>query len=83
MDAQSLFYIGVILGFLVGVLVTILVVKTKSLFSSSEARRLKQEKQALEKRLHEKDKYIDEMMSHAEKLAQNFSSHKPSQVHEP
>jgi cell division protein FtsL len=83
MDAQSLFYIGAILGFLVGVLVTIIVVKAKSLFSSSETRRLKQEKQALEKRIHEKDKYIDEMMSHAEKLAQNFSTHKSSQANEP
>jgi len=53
------------------------------LFSSSEARRLRQEKQALEKRLHEKDKYIDEMMGHAEKLAHNFKNHKSSEVHEP
>jgi sensor domain CHASE-containing protein len=83
MDTQSLFYIGIILGFLAGVLLTLIGVKTKSLFSSSEARRLRQEKQALEKRLHEKDKYIDEMMGHAEKLAHNFKQHKNSEVHEP
>jgi sensor domain CHASE-containing protein len=82
MDSQSLFYIGIILGFLAGVLLTMIVVKTKSLFSSSETRRLRQEKQALEKRLHEKDKYIDEMMGHAEKLAHNFKSSKKSQIHE-
>jgi hypothetical protein len=83
MDAQSLFYIGIVLGFIAGVLLTMIVVKTKSLFSSSETRRLRQEKQALEKRLHEKDKYIDEMMGHAEKLAHNFKQHKNSEVHEP
>lgn len=83
MDSRSLFYIGIILGFFAGVLLTMIAVKTKSLFSSSETRRLRQEKQALEKRLHEKDKYIDEMMSHAEKLAHNFKNHKSSEVHDP
>jgi hypothetical protein len=83
MDAQSLFFIGIILGFLAGVLITIIGVKTKSLFSSSEVRRLRQEKQALEKRLHEKDRYIGEMMGHAEKLAQDFSAHKSSQGNKP
>ena len=78
MDAQSLFYIGVILGFMAGVLLTLIVVKVKSLFSSGEVRRLTQEKKALEKRIQEKDKYIDQMMGHAEKLAHNFSTHKPS-----
>ncbi len=77
MEAQTLFYIGIILGFLAGVLLTMIVVKTKSLFSSSEARKLRQEKQALEKRLHEKDKHIDEMMGHAEKLAHNLAPTSP------
>jgi len=83
MDSKSLLYIGIILGFLAGVLLTMIGVKVKSLFSSGETRRLGQEKQALEKRLHEKDKYIDEMMGHAEKLAQNFSTHKSSQGNKP
>lgn len=83
MDAQTLFFIGVILGFLAGVLVTIIGVKTKSLFSSSEARKLRQEKEVLKKRLREKDKYIGEMMGHAEKLAQDFNAHKSSQGNKP
>jgi uncharacterized membrane-anchored protein YhcB (DUF1043 family) len=83
MDSHSLFYIGIILGFLAGVLLAMIAVKTKSLFSSKETRRLRQEKQALEKRLHEKDKYIDEMMSHAEKLAHNVKNHKKPQLHQP
>jgi len=83
MDAHSLFVIGIILGVLAGVLITIIGVKTKSLFSSSEVRKLKHEKQALEKRLHEKDKYIDEMMGHAEKLAQDFSTRESSEQKKP
>jgi uncharacterized membrane-anchored protein YhcB (DUF1043 family) len=83
MDSKSLLYIGIILGFLAGVLLTMIAVKMKSLFLSSETRRLRQQKQALEKRLHEKDKYIDEMMRHAENLAHNFKQHKNSDVHEP
>lgn len=83
MDAKTLFYIGIILGFMAGVLLTLIVVKVKSLFSSSEVRRLMQEKKALEKRIQEKDKYIDEMMGHAEKLAHNVSTHKPSDVKQP
>ena len=78
MDAQTLFYIGIILGFIAGAALTMIVVKVKSLFSSSEAKRLKQEKKALEKRIQEKDKYIDQMMGHAEKLAHDFSTQKSS-----
>jgi len=83
MDAKTLFYIGIILGFIAGVLLTIIVVKIKSLFASSAVRRLTQEKKALEKRIQEKDKYIDQMMGHAEKLAHNFSTQKPSDVEHP
>lgn len=78
MDAKTLFYIGIILGFIAGVVLTLIVVKVKSLFSSSEVKRLTQEKKGLEKRIQEKDKYIDQMMGHTEKLAQNFSTQKPS-----
>lgn len=77
MDEKTLFYIGIILGFMAGVLLTLIVVKVKSLFSSSEARSLKQEKRSLEKRIQEKDRYIDEMMGHAEKLAHDVSTRKP------
>jgi uncharacterized membrane-anchored protein YhcB (DUF1043 family) len=78
MDAKTLFYIGIILGLIGGIVLTLIFVKVKSLFSSSQVRRLSREKKDLEKRLHEKDKYIDEMMGHAEKLAHNFNTQKLS-----
>jgi hypothetical protein len=78
MDAKTLFYIGIILGLIGGIVLTLIFMKVKSLFSSSEIRRLGREKKELEKRLQEKDKYIDEMMGHAEKLAHNFSAQKRS-----
>jgi uncharacterized membrane-anchored protein YhcB (DUF1043 family) len=73
MDAKTLFYIGIALGFIAGVLLTVIVVKVKSLFVSGEVTRLRQEKKSLEKRLHEKNKHIDEMMGHAERLAHDFN----------
>jgi hypothetical protein len=78
MDPKTLFYIGIALGLIGGVVLTLIVVKVKSLFSSSEVKRLSREKKNLEKRLQEKDRYIDEMMGHAEKLAHNFSTQKLS-----
>jgi len=74
MDAKTLFYIGIFLGLIVGIILTLIFVKIRSLFASSEVRKLRQEKKMLERRIQEKDKYIDEMMGHAEKLAQNFST---------
>ena len=78
MDAKTLFYIGITLGFIGGIGLTLIVVKVKSLFASSEVRKLRQERKTLEKRLQEKNKYVDVMMGHAEKLAQDFSKQKPS-----
>ncbi len=78
MDAKTLFYIGIIFGLIGGIVLTLIFVKVKSLFSSSQVRRLSREKKDLETRLQEKDKYIGEMMGHAEKLAHNFSTQKLS-----
>jgi uncharacterized membrane-anchored protein YhcB (DUF1043 family) len=72
MDAKTLFYIGTFLGLIVGIILTLIFIKVRSLFASSELRKLRQEKKMLERRIQEKDKYIDEMMGHAEKLAENF-----------
>jgi hypothetical protein len=79
MDAQTLFYVGLALGFIAGTLLTLFVVKIKSLFVSSEVRRLRQEKRSLEKRLLEKNKHIDDMLGRAAKLAQDFSKQKRSE----
>jgi uncharacterized membrane-anchored protein YhcB (DUF1043 family) len=78
MEPKTLFYIGIALGLVAGIVLTLVVVKVKSLFATSEVRRLRQDKKTLEKRLQEKNKYIDTMMGHAEKLAQNFSKQKRS-----
>ena len=66
MDERTLFYIGIFLGFVFGVVLTLIVVKVKSLFSSTQVRELRQEK----------NKYIDEMMGRAEKLAHDFGKQK-------
>jgi hypothetical protein len=79
MDAKTLFYTGIILGFIAGIILTLIVAKVKSLFVSSEVKKLRQEKKGLEKRLHEKDKHIDEMLGRATKLAQDFSKQKQSE----
>jgi len=79
MDAKTLFYIGIIFGLVGGIVLTLIFVKVKSIFSSGEVRRLSREKKDLEKRLQQKDKYIDEMMGHAEKLAHNFTTQKLSE----
>jgi hypothetical protein len=76
MDERTLFYIGIFLGFVFGVVLTLIVVKVKSLFSSSQVRELREEKKKLESRLQEKNKYIDEMMGRAEKLAHDFGKQK-------
>jgi len=73
MEAKALFYIGIALGFLAGIIGTLIVVKIKSLFASTEVRRLREEKKALQKRLQEKNRYIDQMIGHAENLANDFS----------
>lgn len=77
MDSKTLFYIGITLGFIGGIIVTLIIVKVKSLFASGEVKKLRHEKKTLEKRLQEKNKYINEMMGHAEKLAVDVGKQKP------
>ncbi len=72
MEAKTFLYLGIALGFIAGVILTVVIMRIRSLFVSSEVRRLRQEKKVLEKRLQEKNRHIDEMMGHAEKLAQDF-----------
>lgn len=76
MEEKTLFTIGIVLGFIGGIVLTLIIVKVKSLFVSGEVKRLRKEKKALEKRLEEKNKGIDEMMGRAEKLVQDFSKQK-------
>jgi predicted PP-loop superfamily ATPase len=77
MDSKTLFYIGITLGFIGGIIATLIIVKVKSLFASGEVKKLRHEKKTLEKRLQEKNKYINEMMGHAEKLAVDVGKQKP------
>ena len=78
MDTKTLFYIGIILGFIGGVALTLVFISVKSLFSAGEVRKLRQEKKSLEKRIQEKNRHIDEMMGHAEQLARDFTKRPPS-----
>lgn len=80
MEEKTLFTIGIVLGFIGGIVLTLIIVKVKSLFASGEVKRLRKEKKALEKRLEQKNKGIDEMMGRAEKLAQDFSKQKPGET---
>jgi len=73
MDPTTLFYVGLILGLMGGTLGTLVFVKVKSLFVSNEVRKLRHEKKILEKRLQEKDRYVNQMLGHAEKLAHDVS----------
>ena len=73
MDATTLFYVGLILGLITGALGTLVFVKIKSLFFTTELRKNRQKKKVTDTRLQEKDRYVDKMLGHAEKLAQDFS----------
>jgi gas vesicle protein len=63
------FWIGLALGAVVGVVVALLYGKIRGLFASSEVARLRQENRTLKQRLDKKDKHIQEMMHHTEKIA--------------
>ena len=63
------FWIGLALGAAIGVVTTLLYGKIRGLFSKSEVTRLRQENRTLKQRIEKKDKHIQEMMYHTEKIA--------------
>lgn len=62
-------WIGLALGAICGVLGTLIYGKIRGLFAKSEVAKLRQENRALKQRLEKKDKHIQEMMYHTEKIA--------------
>lgn len=63
------FWIGLALGVAVGVVATLLYGKIRGFFATSEVAKLRQENRTLKQRLEKKDKHIQEMMYHTEKIA--------------
>jgi F0F1-type ATP synthase membrane subunit b/b' len=63
------FWIGTALGVVVGVVGTVVYGKIRGFFAKSEVAKLRQENRTLKQRLENKDKHIQEMMYHTEKIA--------------
>jgi len=62
-------WIGLALGTVLGLAASLIYVKIRGFFAKSEASRLKKENRSLKQRLEKKDKYIQEMLYHTEKIA--------------
>jgi gas vesicle protein len=63
------FWIGLALGAVVGAVTVFLYAKIRGFFAKSEVSQLRQENRTLKQRLEKKDKHIQEMMYHTEKIA--------------
>jgi len=63
------FGIGLSLGIVVGIVGTLIYGKIRGFFAKSEVTKLRQENRTLKQRLEKKDKHIQEMMYHTEKIA--------------
>ena len=68
-DPRFYFWIGLVIGAVVGVVAALLYGKIRGLFSGSETERLRKENRALKQRIEKKDKYVQEMLHHTEKIA--------------
>lgn len=66
-------WIGLALGTVLGVAATLLYGKIRGLFAKSEVTRLRKENRTLKQRLEKKDKHIQEMMHHTEKIAEGLT----------
>ncbi len=69
------FWIGLAIGAVLGAAVAFLYGKIRGFFSSSEVTRLRQENRTLKQRIEKKDKHIQEMMYHTEKIAAGLAEH--------
>jgi len=66
------FFIGLTLGAALGVGGAILVSRIRGWLGHSEAGRLRSENRTLERRLAEKDRHIDKMLSETQRLAERL-----------
>ena len=69
------FWVGLAIGAVIGVAVAFIYGKIRGFFSNSEVTRLQQENRTLKQRLEKKDKHIQEMMYHTEKIASGLAEH--------
>lgn len=73
---QDLLYLGLLLGFLLGVGLTLLAGRLRRWLGRSEEARLAAEVRTLKRRLQEKDKHISRMLAETEKLAERLAQKK-------
>ena len=69
------FWVGLAIGVVIGTAVAFLYGKIRGFFASSEVTRLRQENHTLKQRIEKKDKHIQEMMYHTEKIASGLAEH--------
>ena len=69
------FWVGLGIGAVIGAAAALLYGKIRGFFASSEVTRLRQENRSLKQRLQKKDKHIQEMMYHTEKIAAGLAEH--------
>ena len=70
MENPSFYFgIGLSLGIVAGIVGTLIYGKIRGFFAKSEVTKLRQENRTLKQRLEKKDKHIQEMMYHTEKIA--------------
>lgn len=74
---QDLLYLGLLLGFLLGVGLTLLAGRLRRWLGRSEEARLAAEVRTLKRRLQEKDKHISRMLAETERLAERLAQKKP------
>ena len=75
-DPSFYFWVGLAIGAVIGVAVAFLYGKIRGFFASSEVTRLRQENRTLKQRIEKKDKHIQEMMYHTEKIAAGLAEQK-------
>ena len=75
------FWIGSALGAALGVIGTVIYGKIRGLFAKSEVATLRQENRTLKQRLEKKDKHIQEMMYHTEKIAAGLADQRNRKKH--
>ena len=70
------FFLGLTLGAVLGVGLTLAAIKVRGWLGHSEASRLKSENRTLKRRLAEKDRHIGRMLSETERLAEKLGKEK-------
>jgi hypothetical protein len=74
MDGRFDFFVGLILGILLGGLGVYAMVRIRGWFTSSEIRNLRHLNRQLHRRIKQKDQHIEEMLRRAEVVARELQS---------